>query len=98
MSDTPANASEFISMLPPAPAPKGILQQLQENNDWIDSVAPLETRDVDGRPFIYDFTISINGTRHGLRFADEAWDEVTNSEEVDDVKRAMRQSDRDDAA
>lgn len=98
MSDNPANAAEFISMLPPAPAPSGILQQLQENNDWIDSVTPLEKRDVDGRPFIYDFTISINGTRHGLRFEDEAWGEVTNSDEVDDVKLAMQRSSRDGAA
>lgn len=98
MSDSPANASEFISMLPPAPAPKGILNRLEANNDWIDAVAPLETRDVDGQPFIYDFTISIDGTRHGLRFEDEEWGEVTNSDEVDDVKLAMQQTDRSDDA
>lgn len=98
MPDSPANAAEFISMLPPAPAPNGILQQLQENNAWIDSITPLEKRDVDGRPFIYDFTISINGTRHGLRFEDEEWGEVTNSNEVDDVALAMQRTDRDDAA
>lgn len=94
MNDCARGIEDFLSPLPQSPVPLEILEKAETESERVETIVPLKQRHHGVQPFIYEFTVTFDGTTYGLRFEDDEWSVIATSAEVEDVGLAMEKYNR----